>query len=89
MLMLVTSLNYLQMDEEDFGGEIELDDTGAFGAVLDEFLLEKKDNLFIEGTGLRKGVRASVKDPKKTEEEIEVSLRSVQTCGYFCDICIQ
>lgn len=70
------------MDEEDeaFGGEIALDDAGAFEAALDEFLLEKKDNLFIEGTGLRKGVRASVKDPKKTEEELEVRGESVLEC---------
>jgi len=63
----------LQLDEEDFGGEIDLEDEGAFNAVMDEFLQEKKDNLFIEGTGLRKGVRASVQDPtRKTQEEIDL-----------------
>jgi len=42
-------------------------------------LQEKKDNLFIEGTGLRKGVRASVKDPtqKTAEEEEEVCLLAI------------
>eukprot|EP01032_Pedospumella_encystans_P019272 gene19272-21914_t len=66
-------IGYMEyLDEEDFGGEIDLEDEGAFNAVLDEYLLEKKDNLFIEGTGLRKGVRASVKDPtQKTAEEEE------------------
>jgi len=30
------------LDEEDFGGEIDLEDEGAFNAVLDEYLLVRE-----------------------------------------------
>lgn len=71
----------LQLEEEDIGGTIDLnEDASLFNDVLDEFLLEKQDQLFIEGTKLRKGMKKGVRsDVVLTPEEEAALLVPVDT----------
>mmetsp|Transcript_18066 Transcript_18066/g.39326 ORF Transcript_18066/g.39326 Transcript_18066/m.39326 type:complete len:639 (+) Transcript_18066:158-2074(+) len=68
-------LGYLDdLNEEDIGGNIGLEEVEASGALqeaLDEYLQEQKDSIFQEGTNVKKGDRGSIHTPKsrKIEEE--------------------